>query len=1316
MKSKFGFIPIVLPVLVMVLIIGLINMTGPQGAQAQTPPTVNVTFTVLGSDGMNLDNGIRFADENDAFGVPSGDLSNGNKIVGTAQTRVIELAEVGTEVTYNLTPGLVFSSDAEQVRITHDTKNSVASVTVNEIDIPEGTVGVRIGLKPGGHQIRIVGEDRAIPDAETLYLLGYTREISGPPELQSSDLQGEEYYFQADVAICGESPCPEIDGEPGPVTDFPLFPPIKSGTGNGSPTYSLVGIGVNGADKDLPGGITFRPPSDHVDGSGPDLTPSGDEYDGFGYLEGTPTLHASRSQDVHTMEYRVVDGDGDTSDADMVAIRFTITVGRDPDPTPSPGMDEEPDEPGPGQPKNIEILYTPVSEGVGTDEMSVTLVAADGTKDFRRNVHSYRASVPHDVTEAVLRVTVDSASTTASANEVLVDVIENDTTNCAGADPCYRWAPRKIDAEVANEYVILVTSEDEDGNDVTGTYEVDIRRLSDTKPEFAPADSGAINLHYYSGMLVSDAAAGDLPAVKLPLAAENTGNGATTTLVYTLEDKNELSRGTGLGSNLFLGLTYSGGNDADADTTTPPTNDPMPMLAGLVRPDLTGARDADVSSVFAKYTVRDRDLNRAAGDESSIDVNIHVYRDVTISDYTVGSVNVDDLDISTKEFDPSEGYTEQSYRFDDADISSYTHYVSHTLETTTFNVTKHSTDAEVTVTPPGGDATSKLPVELDLAVGDNLVTVEVTNGAVKATHVINIRRPGLTANSLTVSYYEDDAGFLYATGDAMAAVELSPDFDHENHGPYSGKVPTDVNSLRVGAEPKVEGAEVAVNDFKVNGESGFRVVDLAYGNNRIEVAIVDGPKSATYLLDIEREANTSPEFTSVQIDIPPLKADMEMSVVMLPLAMGGNGDLTYSLTEDELPPGVIFTVSEDDDGMTVVTLSGKPVLDEGFESDFDMVYTVTDSDSHTANDQDELEFTLRVTHGEVADPSDPSDPSDPDAGGYPAGEGPATLHDIEVTYTQMRNEVSVERMATLVPEFDPQTADYNVIVPHDNTGVNVKVTRTERDAKVTINNTRIDRGEKTILPPAATINVSHGAASMVYTLSINEGTDDTPSFTSTQGDLTFPIGDTINPVELPDAIGGNGDITYSLGDKQQQIIPDGLNFNANTRMLTGRPRLRDDAYRTTYQMVYKATDDDGSATTNDFLITICDPNSDKVGDDCKATVITPGPTKTETLTEWRSDDGTSATLTWTPDMMNGSAASYQYVFSVAKVAGTPVNGVDGLELDTFKYEPTITDGDTYMVELTGLMADRDYVYGVIALFGGPGNWSWGMWEIANYTP
>ncbi len=60
MKNKFGFIPIALPVLVMVLIIGLINLTGPQTAQAQAVADVSEedarldTLTVTGGGAMSL--------------------------------------------------------------------------------------------------------------------------------------------------------------------------------------------------------------------------------------------------------------------------------------------------------------------------------------------------------------------------------------------------------------------------------------------------------------------------------------------------------------------------------------------------------------------------------------------------------------------------------------------------------------------------------------------------------------------------------------------------------------------------------------------------------------------------------------------------------------------------------------------------------------------------------------------------------------------------------------------------------------------------------------------------------------------------------------------------------------------------------------------------------------------------------------------------------------------------------------------------------------------------------------------------------------
>ncbi len=1240
MKNKFGFIPIVLPVLVMVLIIGLINMTGPQGAQAHEAdphgaahPDVELTFTALNSAGDNLNGGVRLAD---------------GEFDANSPSVTIDLVEIGEDVTYNITPGLVFSSDAAQVRVTHT--DSDENITINEIRVPNGETGLRFALSEGTHQMRIVGEDLTSPGTtgpETLYLLTYVKEVSGPPALQSSDLEDASYYFQVGVAICDDdqTPC----AQDAPITDFPLFPPIRSGTGNGDPVYTLVGIGVNGDEKDLPGGMTFHPPA--VNGTDvPNAEDESTRSDGWGHLTGTPTLDNARSQDVHTMEFRVVDSDTDMSASDMVAIRFTITVGRNPDPTPGPGVTDEMDEPGPGQPNSIDILYTPVSEGEGTTPTTTALVANDGTVGFRQDVTSYRAYIPTDVVTADLRVVVATTTTSATANAAIVSVIENNTAQCGGADPCYRWNGRRIDAGSANEYVILVTSKNDDGDDVTGRYEVDIRRELNTKPAFAPADNNAMDLHYYSGIVVGGDMA-ELPAVDLPLAASGTGNGDTSTLIYSLEDKNELSRGDNPAN--FLGLVYSGGNslpgETPGDTTTAPQSAPMPMLAGTTRPELTGARDADVSSVFASYTARDRDLNITAGDESSIDVNIHVYRDVTLASYQVnfaadgtGGEGPASLDTSTRMFDTSEDYKEQSYRWDDDDISSYTYYVSHTLATTSFMVTANDADnTQVSITPPGGTKMASTTVPLTLEIGDNEVTVEVTNGAVMATHVINIRRPGLTAETLTVSYYENDGGFLYAADDMDAQVELKDademEYDHENYGPYMGKVPVDVNSVRVGAEPLVDGAEVAVNDFKVNGGTGYRVVDLAFGNNRIEVAVVDGPVSESYVLMIEREANSQPAFVGTQSDIR-VKADVPMATVTLPMAMGGNGDLTYSLNEDELPEDVSYDT-------TTRTLSGTPTLDEGFESDFDLVYTVMDDDSYTgAADEAEITFTITVTYGEVAGP--PGSTTTP-AGQYPNGEGAATLHDIDVTYTQMRGTpaAEVERAARLDPEFDPQTADYSVIVPHDNTGVNVQVTRTERDAKVTINNTRIDRGEKTILPPTATIRVEHGTSSMTYTLTITEGGDDTPSFTATVDDMTFPIGSSIAPVELPDATGGNGDKTYRLYSEHDKtetgpdIVPDGLAFNASTRMLTGRPRLRDDAYRTVYQMVYMAMDEDGSSTTDEFQITICDPDSEFITGDCEATggttPVDPEPMPVTMLTAMRSADGMSVDLEW-PEVMGAS--------------------------------------------------------------------------------
>ena len=110
------------------------------------------------------------------------------------------------------------------------------------------------------------------------------------------------------------------------------------------------------------------------------------------------------------------------------------------------------------------------------------------------------------------------------------------------------------------------------------------------------------------------------------------------------------------------------------------------------------------------------------------------------------------------------------------------------------------------------------------------------------------------------------------------------------------------------------------------------------------------------------------------------------------------------------------------------------------------------------------------------------------------------------------------------------------------------------------------------------------------------------------------------------------------------------------------------------------------------------------------------PTMTADLTEWRSSDGTMATITWTPD----TGAANQAAFMVAAKAGvTDPMSMDDLDGATYTLidengAPTTSDylipAGAYMLEVTGLAAGTTYVYGVIAWDGT----AWGAWELVNF--
>ena len=87
-----------------------------------------------------------------------------------------------------------------------------------------------------------------------------------------------------------------------------------------------------------------------------------------------------------------------------------------------------------------------------------------------------------------------------------------------------------------------------------------------------------------------------------------------------------------------------------------------------------------------------------------------------------------------------------------------------------------------------------------------------------------------------------------------------------------------------------------------------------------------------------------------------------------------------------------------------------------------------------------------------------------------------------------------------------------------------------------------------------------------------------PSFrtASNPGNQSYTVGTAIDTLTLPEASGGNGDLTYSLSPS----VP-GLTFNATTRQLTGMPSTAG-----THAMTYRVRDEDGDTDTLGFTITV----------------------------------------------------------------------------------------------------------------------------------
>ena len=278
-------------------------------------------------------------------------------------------------------------------------------------------------------------------------------------------------------------------------------------------------------------------------------------------------------------------------------------------------------------------------------------------------------------------------------------------------------------------------------------------------------------------------------------------------------------------------------------------------------------------------------------------------------------------------------------------------------------------------------------------------------------------------------------------------------------------------------------------------------------------------------------ADLVPSFADASIDNLVLTQDLSMSPITLPGASGGDGSVTYSLTPD-LPAGLTFDAATQ-------TLSGTPTT---VQPETAFAYAATDQDG----DAVELSFTITV-----------------EADIMPSFEGTSVA---SVVFTQ-------------------NTAIDAVILP-EASGGNGSVTYTVTpDLPAGL---EFDAATRTLsgMPTAA-----HPETEYTYTASDQDGDTALLTFTVTvDSDLMpsfadasvtnhlFTEGVAINALTLPEASGGNGDITYSVTPD----LPADLSFDAATRTLSGTPV----AAQPQTEYTYVATDQDGDTAEMTFSITV----------------------------------------------------------------------------------------------------------------------------------
>ena len=1382
MKSKFGLIPIVLPVLVMVLIIGLINIGNAPWVEAQLSEKTNemptsteglripVAFTALGTGDADLDAAGGGIQDTSDGAYDGGGTTHRNLNFGLASTSrlgdavrqqvVVGTASKNLRIGYNHAADVAFtdySAEVATVKYRVSGSGNAGFVRVPNNAGTAGSQGHILLLETGNNLIEFEvlyeytegAGDAAVEKYWTSYhrvnvVLPREQEtdalefVKGTKDI--SDLQGAWYRYEEGIQIYrfglqhGLIELPKAMGGSGDYT-YKLLDITSDDAGTGqlpagmrvydSSTLQVernldttTSVQVNGVDKlTLVNDSEFDTDGNgsnkglhHVSGSGAIQDTDGATTltaDNFPLqLGGRPSMVSANDIDTYFLRYEVEDNDTNKT----ISIDFQIEVHRLPLDAEVPTV------------RPVAAPYAMLATYTGLDRecnvMSdgpVTVTEPDLSVRYNPDKFEYDVTVPTTIDTVDLRVAVDSSTVVymnrnrASGNYIRAfslaagDAAQYapNVTSDGGLDATVgaaikikmRGAYRQIEHKSSDKIHLWSVDMQPAGvrgsettftfrvveGEAENTYVVNVHRKPDVPARFSNEEADPQIYRFFQGAMVDQ---------KLPDAVD--GNNSTGTWRYSLyrttADDDVSDRED------FVGLRL---------------NSSTRVLTGTANPAGTGTSTPHKSSAIGIYRVHDGDCNVATEtetdsqrrriatkDSDELDFQVHVYRDASLHSYHyttagggLGETRDIEADSDAKAYMPSSAdeYTTMPYTY--MDIEEYQYDVDVPAGATTTDVTLVLNVHDSSTVSVNGAAAERTAggsheATLGLMQGDNAVEVRVRNGRVIAMHKLNLRLSGPSVETLMVNA----GGMNLLSGD-----------DAYDKFTFSYEVETFYDMVTVETTPLSQYPDAEV---KVNGtpESNVQSVTLNEGRNTITVTVSQGGQSQTYTVVVVREDNVAPTFDDEKADIRvQVGKAVPSSLGMLPMASGGNGDLSYMISG--LPSGLMLSSSTDANGDMMYMVSGTPDAPGPYEQDFTVTWKAEDADADMVDDAAMQMFTITVTNEEIDYGEAPGTPDTATAGAD-------ALISVEVSYMAGGQTTA----ATLMPEFVFSTTDYTVDVPDDYTKVYVTAIRKSADASVHIGNVVLTDDVNEHEFSAATISsmsnmititvdpAGNDLDSQDYTITVSTVSDSDASFAGTDIEDITAVAGMMLSVELPEATSGNAPFTYSLEDHNGDAVGAGLMFDADSRMLSGTSTLDMGTTKAVYMMTYMVEDADGDMDEIDFMLTVCE--GDESGCTAGGGTVEPEPTYApEGLMVDR--DGMSATITWTPASESASQ----------EVAAVDLDNITASVIATM----ATLDGEASSHTFSGLMEGVNYAYVVIS-YDGDGNYKDadgnGYWAVA----